>query len=194
MDARVRKLAHNLIAHSLKLQPGEKVLIETRGLNVSLVQALVQEAYAAGGLPFVNIKNPRVDRALIEGCSQEQLQLMYKWEEERMLAMDCYVGIRLPENSYEEMGVDFEKLELYNALYPFAKLDQKGVGKLVEMAAKMGRETRPDIHLGICGEHGGNPASVEFCQRVGLDYVSCSPYRVPIARLAAAQAAIKYPR
>ena len=77
---------------------------------------------------------------------------------------------------------------------PFAKLDQKGVGKLVEMAAKMGRETRPDIHLGICGEHGGNPASVEFCQRVGLDYVSCSPYRVPIARLAAAQAAIKYPR
>ena len=77
---------------------------------------------------------------------------------------------------------------------PFAKLDQAGVGKLVEMAAKMGRATRPDIHLGICGEHGGNPASVEFCQRVGLDYVSCSPYRVPIARLAAAQAAIKYPR
>ena len=77
---------------------------------------------------------------------------------------------------------------------PFAKLDQVGVGKLVEMAAKMGRATRPDIHLGICGEHGGNPASVEFCQRVGLDYVSCSPYRVPIARLAAAQAAIKYPR
>lgn len=62
------------------------------------------------------------------------------------------------------------------------------------MAAKMGRATRPDIHLGICGEHGGNPASVEFCQRIGLDYVSCSPYRVPIARLAAAQAAIKYPR
>ena len=77
---------------------------------------------------------------------------------------------------------------------PFAKLDQVGVGKLVEMAVKMGRATRPDIHLGICGEHGGNPASVEFCQRVGLDYVSCSPYRVPIARLAAAQAAIKYPR
>ena len=75
---------------------------------------------------------------------------------------------------------------------PFAKLDQVGVGKLIEMAVKMGRATRPDIHLGICGEHGGNPASVEFCQRVGLDYVSCSPYRVPIARLAAAQAAIKF--
>ena len=74
---------------------------------------------------------------------------------------------------------------------PFAKLDQVGVGKLVKMAAKMGRETRPDLHLGICGEHGGDPSSVEFCHKVGLDYVSCSPFRVPIARLAAAQAAIK---
>ena len=77
---------------------------------------------------------------------------------------------------------------------PFAHLDQKGVGKLVEMAVKLGRQTRPDIHLGICGEHGGDPTSVEFCHRVGLNYVSCSPFRVPIARLAAAQAAIKYPR
>ena len=74
---------------------------------------------------------------------------------------------------------------------PFAKLDQVGVGKLVKMAAKMGRETRPDLHLGICGEHGGDPSSVEFCHKVGLDYVSCSPFRVPIARLAAAQAAIR---
>ncbi len=77
---------------------------------------------------------------------------------------------------------------------PFAKLDQTGVGKLVEMAAKLGRQTRPDIKLGICGEHGGDPASVEFCHKVGLTYVSCSPFRVPIARLAAAQAAIKNPR
>ena len=74
---------------------------------------------------------------------------------------------------------------------PFAHLDQKGVGKLVKMAAEMGRATRPHIKLGICGEHGGDPSSVEFCHRVGLDYVSCSPFRVPIARLAAAQAAIK---
>jgi len=74
---------------------------------------------------------------------------------------------------------------------PFARLDQIGVGKLIRMAAKMGRQTRPDLHLGICGEHGGDPASVEFCHKVGLDYVSCSPFRVPIARLAAAQAAIK---
>ena len=74
---------------------------------------------------------------------------------------------------------------------PFARLDQVGVGKLVAMAAKLGRESNPDIHLGICGEHGGDPMSVEFCHKVGLDYVSCSPFRVPIARLAAAQAAIK---
>ena len=74
---------------------------------------------------------------------------------------------------------------------PFARLDQVGVGKLVQMAATLGRQTRPDLHLGICGEHGGDPSSVEFCHKVGLDYVSCSPFRVPIARLAAAQAAIK---
>ena len=74
---------------------------------------------------------------------------------------------------------------------PFARLDQTGVGKLVDMAAKLGRATRPELHLGICGEHGGDPSSVEFCHKVGLDYVSCSPFRVPIARLAAAQAAIK---
>ena len=77
---------------------------------------------------------------------------------------------------------------------PFARLDQNGVGRLIEMAAKLGRQTRPDLKLGICGEHGGDPSSVEFCHNTGLDYVSCSPFRVPIARLAAAQAAIKNPR
>jgi len=74
---------------------------------------------------------------------------------------------------------------------PFAKLDQNGVGKLIETAATLGRKTRPNLHLGICGEHGGEPSSIEFCHKIGLDYVSCSPYRVPIARLSAAQAAIK---
>ena len=73
---------------------------------------------------------------------------------------------------------------------PFAKLDQVGVGKLMEMAIKLGKSTNPDLHIGICGEHGGDPSSVEFCNKIGLDYVSCSPFRVPIARLAAAQAAI----
>ena len=74
---------------------------------------------------------------------------------------------------------------------PFARLDQTGVGKLIEIAAKLGKQARPDIKLGICGEHGGDPSSVEFCHKAGLNYVSCSPFRVPIARLAAAQAAVK---
>jgi pyruvate,orthophosphate dikinase len=73
---------------------------------------------------------------------------------------------------------------------PFATIDQEGVGQLMEIAIKKGRATRPDIKLGICGEHGGDPDSVKFCHRIGLDYVSCSPFRVPIARLAAAQAAL----
>ncbi len=77
---------------------------------------------------------------------------------------------------------------------PFARLDQEGVGQLVKMAVENGRKTRPEIKLGICGEHGGDLSSVEFCHRIGLTYVSCSPYRVPIARLAAAQAAVKYPK
>ena len=84
----------------------------------------------------------------------------------------------------------YYKAKIYES-DPFAKLDQDGVGKLVKMAAEKGRETRPNIKLGICGEHGGEPSSVEFCHKVGLNYVSCSPFRVPIARLAAAQAALK---
>ena len=77
---------------------------------------------------------------------------------------------------------------------PFQVLDQKGIGKLVQMGAKLGRSVKPELKLGICGEHGGEPSSVEFCYNTGLNYVSCSPYRVPIARLAAAQASIKNPR
>ena len=73
---------------------------------------------------------------------------------------------------------------------PTAKLDRSGVGELMRIAVEKGRATRPDLHLGICGEHGGNPSSIEFCEILGLDYVSCSPFRVPIARLAAAQAVI----
>ena len=105
-------------------------------------------------------------------------------------------------NDLTQMGFGFSRDDvgkILNAYYekkifesdPFARLDQDGIGKMVKMAAELGRKTRPDIHLGICGEHGGDPSSVEFCHRVGLDYVSCSPYRVPIARLAAAQAAVK---
>ena len=90
------------------------------------------------------------------------------------------------------LGAYYEK-KIYES-DPFARLDQKGVGKLVNMACELGRQTRPDIKLGICGEHGGDPSTIEFCHNIGLNYVSCSPFRVPIARLAAAQAAIKNPR
>ncbi len=87
----------------------------------------------------------------------------------------------------------YYKAKIYES-DPFARLDQTGVGQLVQMAVEKGRKTRPDIKLGICGEHGGDPSSVEFCHKVGLTYVSCSPFRVPIARLAAAQAAIHFPK
>ncbi len=75
---------------------------------------------------------------------------------------------------------------------PFATIDQTGVGKLMQQAIEGGRKSRKDLKIGICGEHGGDPASVEFCHRIGLNYVSCSPFRVPVARLAAAQAALKH--
>ena len=90
------------------------------------------------------------------------------------------------------LGAYYEKKIYEND--PFAKLDQTGVGKLVKIAAELGRSTRPDIKLGICGEHGGDPSTVEFCHNIGLNYVSCSPFRVPIARLAAAQANLRNPR
>ncbi|MDG1708167.1 MAG: pyruvate, phosphate dikinase, partial [Emcibacteraceae bacterium] len=85
---------------------------------------------------------------------------------------------------------DYLKADIYEQ-DPFVSLDQEGVGELVEIGVERGRATSPDLKVGICGEHGGDPASVEFCHRTGLDYVSCSPYRVPIARLAAAQAALR---
>ncbi len=74
---------------------------------------------------------------------------------------------------------------------PFASIDEKGVGKLMDMAVNLGRGTRPELEVGVCGEHGGDPKSIDFCHRVGLNYVSCSPFRIPIARLAAAHAALK---
>jgi pyruvate,orthophosphate dikinase len=95
----------------------------------------------------------------------------------------------LSRDDYTKFSRQYEDLKIFKA-DPFAVLDQEGVGKVVEMAVKLGRKTRPDLEVGICGEHGGEPSSVEFCYRIGMNYVSCSPYRVPIARLAAAQAAL----
>jgi pyruvate, orthophosphate dikinase len=95
----------------------------------------------------------------------------------------------LSRDDYTKFSKQYEDLKIFKA-DPFATIDQEGVGKLIELAVKLGRKARPDLEIGICGEHGGDPSSVEFCYRVGMDYVSCSPYRVPIARLAAAQAAL----
>ena len=95
----------------------------------------------------------------------------------------------LSRDDYTKFSKEYEKLKIFKA-DPFAAIDQEGVGLLIEMGIKLGRKTRPDLEIGICGEHGGEPSSVEYCYRVGMNYVSCSPYRIPIARLAAAQAAI----
>jgi pyruvate,orthophosphate dikinase len=95
----------------------------------------------------------------------------------------------LSRDDYTKFQGDYAARKIFET-DPFAVLDQGGVGKLVEHAVKLGRGVRPDLEVGICGEHGGEPSSVQFCYRAGMNYVSCSPYRVPIARLAAAQAAI----
>jgi pyruvate,orthophosphate dikinase len=96
----------------------------------------------------------------------------------------------LSRDDYTKFSKEYEDKKIFKA-DPFGTLDQEGVGKLIKIAVELGRSTNPNLEIGICGEHGGDPASVEFCYNVGMDYVSCSPYRVPIARLAAAQAAIK---
>jgi pyruvate,orthophosphate dikinase len=95
----------------------------------------------------------------------------------------------LSRDDYTKFSKEYEEKKIFKA-DPFAVIDQEGVGQLIEMAVQKGRQTRAGLEVGICGEHGGEPSSVEFCYRVGMDYVSCSPYRVPIARLAAAQAAL----
>ncbi len=95
----------------------------------------------------------------------------------------------MSRDDYTKFSKQYEEKKIFKA-DPFQTIDQDGVGKLIELAVKLGRSTNPKLEIGICGEHGGDPSSVEFCYRVGMDYVSCSPYRVPIARLAAAQAAI----
>ena len=109
-----------------------------------------------------------------------------------------YAGrIILNQTGSEITGVEFLPAYIDQRIFeasPFAVLDEEGVGELVRMGVEKGREARPDIEIGICGEHGGDPKSVDFCHRVGLDYVSCSPLRVPIARLAAAQAQVNNPR
>ena len=116
-DQRATKLAHNLVRFSLNVQPGERVLIETRGIDQAFVADLIREVYAAQGLPFLSIKFPYLDRALMQGCTQEQMDLLYRLEADRMPEMDCYIGIRHPENAFEESGVPYSQVDLYNQHY-----------------------------------------------------------------------------
>ncbi|MFZ5826233.1 MAG: aminopeptidase [Bacillota bacterium] len=113
MDPRIRKLARNLIQYSTKLQPGEKILIDVYGLEVPMVRALVEEAYAVGGIPFVSIKNHQVNRALLMGASAEQYEMMARYEAQRMSEMDAYIGLRSGENASELSDVPADKNKLY---------------------------------------------------------------------------------
>lgn len=121
-DQRASKLAHTLVTYSLNVQPGEKVLIETRGTDLPFLADLIREVYAAQGLPFLSIKYPYLERALMMGCTGEQMDLLYRQEADRMHDMDCYIGIRLPENAYEENGVPYTQVELYNNRYEYKLL------------------------------------------------------------------------
>lgn len=161
IDARLKKLAKNLVQFSLKVQPGEKVLIETRGSINHFVKELIRQVYAVGGLPFVSLKDPAIDRTLIEGCSEEQLELMFKWEADRMYAMDCYIGIRVPDNCYEETGVAYEKVDRFNSLYDIKLLMEvrcphtrwvvlRYPTPAMAQASKMNTEEFEDFYFDVC--------------------------------------------
>lgn len=116
-DHRIEILAKNLVSYSCKVQPGEKVLIETKGFELPLTKTLVKEVYKAGGIPFVTIKNDEITRALLNGCSEDQIKLMAEFELARMKKMDAYIGIRYSENSNELGDVPEDKMKLYSSLF-----------------------------------------------------------------------------
>ena len=116
-DHRIEILAKNLVSYSCKVQPGEKVLIETKGFELPLTKALIKEVYKAGGMPFVTIKNDEITRALLNGCSEEQIKLMAEFELARMKKMDAYIGIRYSDNSNELGDVPEDKMKLYSSLF-----------------------------------------------------------------------------
>ncbi|MGI6090555.1 MAG: aminopeptidase [Saccharofermentanales bacterium] len=116
-DIRNTQLAKTIINYSLSVQPGERVLIECRGLPLDLITNLIREIYAVGGLPFTNLRNPFIDRTIIAGCTKDQLELMYEFEEKRLNEMDCYIGIRMLDNSFEESEIPIEQTDLYNRIF-----------------------------------------------------------------------------
>ncbi len=148
-------------------------------------EVLEENGLAKGGVPYLIGTMIEVPRAAVTADEIAEEAEFFSFGTNDLTQMGC--GF-----SRDDAGTflkEYVKLGIYDK-DPFQVLDQAGIGKLVAMACKLGRKTRPDLKLGICGEHGGEPTSIAFCHKVGLDYVSCSPYRVPIARLAAAQAAI----
>ena len=154
------------------------------------------------GVSRINLKLKSIDGTEINGMgpeiSAEKVQELMKkldtLKEGDVLFLAGSIPSSMPDDMYEKIMAKMCIRDSYDAKIfendPFAKLDQVGVGKLMKMAIELGKPVNPNLHVGICGEHGGDPSSVEFCHKIGLNYVSCSPFRVPIARLAAAQAAI----
>jgi pyruvate,orthophosphate dikinase len=165
-----------LVGDTKELKYVKKVVVETA--DAEIAAAGIDMAYEVGTM----IEIPRAALTADEIATEAEFfcfgtndltQMTYGFSrDDAGKFLDAYYDAKIFEND------------------PFAKLDQTGVGQLMEMAIEKGKKTRPSLHCGICGEHGGDPSSVEFCHKIGLDYVSCSPFRVPIARLAAAQAAI----
>lgn len=160
-DQRATQLAKNLVNFSLGVQPGEKVLIETRGIDQPFIADLIAAVYAAGGQPFLSIKFPYLDRALMKGCTQEQMDLLYRLEADRMHEMDCYIGIRHPENAFEESGVPYEQVDLYNQHYEMKLLMEDrcpGTRWVVlryptpamAQAAKTSTEDFTDFYFNVC--------------------------------------------
>jgi pyruvate,orthophosphate dikinase len=149
-------------------------------------EVLKEKGYVKANIPYLIGTMIEVPRAAVTAHEIAQEAEFFSFGTNDLTQMGC--GF-----SRDDAG-RFLKEYVAKGIYkddPFQVLDQQGIGRLVEMACQLGRETRPTIKLGICGEHGGEPASIHFCHRLGLNYVSCSPYRVPIARLAASQATLK---
>jgi pyruvate,orthophosphate dikinase len=167
-----------LVGNVKELENQKKVVVDT-------AEAVLEKARMKGKLKYMVGTMIEIPRAALTAEQIAEQAEFFSFGTNDL----TQTTLGISRDDYTKFSQHYEDLKIFPA-DPFAVLDQTGVGRIIENAVKLGRETRPDIEVGICGEHGGEPASVTFCYNVGMDYVSCSPYRVPIARLAAAQAAI----
>jgi pyruvate, orthophosphate dikinase len=163
---------------------GAKELENQKKIVVAVAEEVLQKAGMAD-LKYMVGTMIEIPRAAITAAGVAQQAEFFSFGTNDL----TQTTLGISRDDYNSFRKDYEERKIWPN-DPFAVLDQEGVGTLVKMAVEYGRKSRPDLEVGICGEHGGEPSSVQFCYRVGMDYVSCSPYRVPIARLAAAQAAI----